>query len=145
MGYINDEHSSLIAAHTVDEDSTRIFRSFKKNTSAFTPEDVNHLALAANIAVLKNSKSDKRSQRGGRQQVYHPPYQNQYSTPPQTQYRHPGNYHNFQLQARFYSRVPDTNWHNVESVSYQQMPPQRPPRPSFDQNSNAQSQRRLYD
>ena len=100
MGYINEEHSSWIAAHTVDEDSAKIFRSFKKNTLAFPPEDVNHLALSANVAVLKNSKSDRRPQHEGRQQVYHPPYQNQYSTLPHSQYGHPGNYQSFQPWPR---------------------------------------------
>ena len=67
MGYLNDEHSTLFASNQCDQDTAKIFRSLKKNTSVFTEEDITKVIAASTIAGLKNTNQGgiKKYPRGG--------------------------------------------------------------------------------
>ena len=114
----------------------------KKNTSAFTEEDIGHLTSARNISALKNTKPDNNNNRRGgfRRQnpgyIPAPQYQSQQQFQPQFQPRYGG----FQPRPRYQQyRAPDTNWRNVESMSFQPMPSRKPFRDNhIDQGSQQQ-------
>ena len=126
--YVNDEHATLIAAHTVDDDTAKIFRAFKKNISAFTPEDINHLTLASSLSALKNKKGDNRRQP---RLFYRPPFpQNTgYNARPayQPQVSQPRVFNNYSRPRFPFQRAPEGNWRPADQLAGQSIPRSRPP------------------
>ena len=65
--YLQDEFSSLLVNSTVNSETARIFRAFRRNTSGFDRQAISDLRDAASIVSAKDSTPQySRGSRGGR-------------------------------------------------------------------------------
>ena len=116
MQYLHDEYAVLMVQNTTNSETSRIFRSFRRNTSAFTPEVIQDLRNAATIVAAgqlpggtgSNSRQYTYNRGEGRSRF--------------------GRYNNYRGRGRgFYPYARrGGNYSDVYSNLSQQIPPARP-------------------
>ena len=63
MRYLQDEYSALLVQGTINQETARIYRAFRRNTSGLTPEAITSLQQAASIVSAANQSNNSTSDR----------------------------------------------------------------------------------